>query len=696
MQLKKIILDNVRSYLHQEISFPAGSFMLSGEAGSGKSSILISIEFALFGLGKGDDGVKADALMRRGADECSVSLVFGLDGKEIEIKRTLRRKSDRIQQAVGQISIDGKLENLSAQELKTRVLQLFNYPLDFVRKGKGLPFHYTVYTPQEQMKSILLEGSELRLDTLRRVFGVDKYKTIKENSEVLIAFFRDKIKEKEGAILDLPEKIELLKTQEQELKQQDGELKKLEPLLLSAKNELEERRKILQEIERKIEEARKLRELLLTKRAEIRNNGERILREERELGALDKEIAELEKQLNGDSATSEKFIREEAEALAKRKKEISESLKKIELEIRNFLQVMSKAEAKKDAASSLKEKIARVTLCPECGQQVTSEHKSEIEARATREIKEVEEKLSEITTIKDQKEFEKTSFEKELEVTGNKERAMQELRMKSDALKEKQARKKRLLQEKEDLALRIKELEKEAFKFETALEDLKDFELEYQRKKLEFESAREREKEHEIKKAGFSRMCENLSSQILQLGKEIERKKKQEADALYLKELREWISKNFVEILLKIEQSVLGTLHSQFESLLRKWFSMLIEEQEMGVRLDPDFSPIVEQAGFDTEYSHLSGGERTAVALSYRLALNQVINSLISQIKTRDLLILDEPTEGFSYTQLDKMRDVLRELNLKQLILISHNPKIESFVDNVLRVQKEGHVSRVV
>ncbi|HIH51238.1 MAG TPA: AAA family ATPase [Nanoarchaeota archaeon] len=696
MQLKKIILDNVRSYLHQEVSFPAGSLMLSGEAGSGKSSILISIEFALFGLGKGNDGVKADALMRRGADECSVSLVFALEGKEIEIRRTLKRKGEKISQSVGQLRIDDRTENFSADELKTRVLQLFNYPLDFVRKGKGLPFHYTVYTPQEQMKSILLEGSDLRLDTLRRVFGVDKYKTIKENSEVLVAFFRDKIKEKEGAILDLPEKIELLKLQEQELKLQEGELRKLEPLLSAAKGELDERRKILQEIERKIEEARKLRELLISKRAEIRSNGERILREEREISALDKEIIELEKQLNGDSATSEKFIRDEAEALAKKKREISESLKKAEIEIRNLLQVMSKAEAKKDAASSLKEKISRVTLCPECGQKVTSEHKFEIETRAMREIQEVDEKMSEVRTLKDQKEFEKTSLEKELEITGNKERAMQELEMKSDALSEKHARKKRIVQEKEDIGLRIKELEKEAFALETSLEDLKDFELEYQKKKLEFEAAREREKELEIKKAGFSRMCENLSSQILQLAKEIARKKKHEADAIYLKEMRDWISKNFSEILLKIEQSVLATLHSQFESLLRKWFAMLVEEQEMNVRLDPDFSPIVEQAGFDTEYSHLSGGERTAVALAYRLALNQVINSLISQIKTRDLLILDEPTEGFSYTQLDKMRDVLRELNLKQLILISHNPKIESFVDNVLRAQKEGHVSRVV
>jgi exonuclease SbcC len=87
----------------------------------------------------------------------------------------------------------------------------------------------------------------------------------------------------------------------------------------------------------------------------------------------------------------------------------------------------------------------------------------------------------------------------------------------------------------------------------------------------------------------------------------------------------------------------------------------------------------------------LSGGERTAVALAYRLALNQVINSLLSRIKTRDLIILDEPTDGFSDQQLDKMRDVLGQLNAKQLIIVSHEQKIESFVENVIRFRKEGN-----
>ncbi len=62
------------------------------------------------------------------------------------------------------------------------------------------------------------------------------------------------------------------------------------------------------------------------------------------------------------------------------------------------------------------------------------------------------------------------------------------------------------------------------------------------------------------------------------------------------------------------------------------------------------------QQDYEIDYAYLSGGERTAVALAYRLALNQVINKLMSKIKTRDLVILDEPTDGFSTNQLDKIR----------------------------------------
>jgi exonuclease SbcC len=73
-----------------------------------------------------------------------------------------------------------------------------------------------------------------------------------------------------------------------------------------------------------------------------------------------------------------------------------------------------------------------------------------------------------------------------------------------------------------------------------------------------------------------------------------------------------------------------------------------------------------------------------------------VINDLISTIRTKDLIILDEPTDGFSSQQLDKMREVLEQLDLKQIVVVSHEPKIESFVENVIRITKDEHISRIL
>jgi len=67
----------------------------------------------------------------------------------------------------------------------------------------------------------------------------------------------------------------------------------------------------------------------------------------------------------------------------------------------------------------------------------------------------------------------------------------------------------------------------------------------------------------------------------------------------------------------------------------------------------------------------------------------------MSKIKTRDLVILDEPTDGFSEQQLDKMRDIFQQLDVRQLIIVSHEQKIEGFVENVIKFKKENGITRV-
>jgi exonuclease SbcC len=145
-----------------------------------------------------------------------------------------------------------------------------------------------------------------------------------------------------------------------------------------------------------------------------------------------------------------------------------------------------------------------------------------------------------------------------------------------------------------------------------------------------------------------------------------------------------------------IEKAIIQKVHHEFDELFRKWFDIMMDTNDLDVRLDEEFTPVIMQNNYETEITNLSGGERTSVALAYRLALNKVINDFISTIKTKDILILDEPTDGFSTEQLDKMRDVFDELRMGQMIIVSHEAKMESYVQNIIRIVKNEHNSKVM
>ncbi|MBI2110056.1 AAA family ATPase [Candidatus Woesearchaeota archaeon] len=77
MNLNKIKLDNIRSYVNGEIEFPKGNILLAGDIGSGKSSVLLAVDFALFGLQRGE--LSGDALLRNGSDKGGVELHFNIN-----------------------------------------------------------------------------------------------------------------------------------------------------------------------------------------------------------------------------------------------------------------------------------------------------------------------------------------------------------------------------------------------------------------------------------------------------------------------------------------------------------------------------------------------------------------------------------------------------------------------------------------
>jgi len=268
---------------------------------------------------------------------------------------------------------------------------------------------------------------------------------------------------------------------------------------------------------------------------------------------------------------------------------------------------------------------------------------------------------------------------------------IQEIGYVKDQLQEKQEQLNRRQKEEQDVVQEIAELEKQKIELEKILVAYSGLLEQYSREKQQEEEEQRILKHHELEYARLEKDRDALNKVIEQLNHEIQTKEAVKQKMERLQMLHHWMEEVLYTMITTMEKRRMASIHQSFNYLLRQWFMMLIEDELLQVSLQEDFSLRVEQNGYETELDHLSGGEKTAVALAYRLALNRVINDMVSTINTKHLIILDEPTDGFSSEQLDKMREVLDQLNMEQIILVSHETKIEGFVDHMIRMNKGEH-----
>lgn len=685
MILKSIRLSNIRSYTNAEVDFPQGTVLLAGDIGSGKSTILQAVEFALFGIKRGE--LSGSGLLRHGKNQGYVELSLEIDGKDVLIKRNLKRAKDDIKQDAGYILIDGVKKEGTAIELKSSVFELLGYPAGLISKSKDLVYRYTVYTPQEQMKQILFEERELRLDTLRRVFGIDRYKRIRENSMIASREIKESIKAGESLIED----IEARKEEGEKLaKESIGLNQKLQLVLPNLESKREEALKkgmelagaeksIVRISELKKEIAVRDNELknLLDKRASNKSKAEIIERQvsemQKEARKGRKDIEEIKKSINGKNNE----IRVMETALREQTKKINE----LELSIRN--------------SDELKKKINELDLCPVCQQTVTSEHKHNVVEREGKLRANLGESLEEYR----EREKEASTFLErirlELDALKDEQRNCELDKIRERNFAEKTALKQELEREQSEIKKRIGEINSKKLDLNKELESLGSFEKGYDSLKKELELLKESAHRIEIEAVSIKKEMEGIEKLVSAINLEIEKKEKIKRKLIKLKELHNWIDEFFVNLMSAIEKQVMLRLYSEFNDLFQQWFKILVEDETINARLDEEFGPIIEQNGYETAVENLSGGEKTSLALAYRLSLNKVINDFIDGIKTKDIIILDEPTDGFSTEQLDKVREVIDQLNMKQIIIVSHESKIEGFVDRIIRVRKEGHESSI-
>ncbi|MEK6941108.1 MAG: AAA family ATPase [Nanoarchaeota archaeon] len=672
MKINKIVFENIRTYTKEEIVFPEGAILLSGEVGAGKSTILLGIDFALFGLQKGS--LTGDSLLRNGTNNGSVELHLTIEEKNIIIKRTLTSTG----QDNGALTVDGNKQRLTPIELKQRILELLSYPLELLTKSKALFYRYTVYTPQEEMKYILYGDKDIRLDILRKVFGVDKYKKVIENAKIYVSFLKVQKKQFELMLSDFISK----QNHQKNLFSQLENLNIKHKVMLPEKESLE-----IQQLELK-------KSLDATEREFHQKTQEK------------QELVHLNNRLD-EKVTLKNMLKIELSKL-----NINQIILKPEdFDEKKLLDTLAKKEDLADQLQGYKQKLLELRLgmknsdkiiqqiqslneCPLCKQQVQINHKNSI-------INKEQDKISSHKIEETAVEINLSEFQEQHSLCINELQNIQEF--KSDhALKKLQFQQYvNNTKRKEDIEAQTNQLNEEMGKINIRIidlqnkQDLSNIENELSRKKDKLMQVEAKLKLIEMDIVRIVTQKESIEYLLKQVSEELEQRQKQKDILERLQSIHHWIESSFIKSIEMIEHQILLKIHSEFASLYKKWFATLMGSEELLTTLDEDFTPVVEQNGFVVEYPNLSGGEKTAVALSYRLALNQVINLLVVGLKTKDLIILDEPTDGFSNEQIDRLKLVLDELHVKQIILVSHEPKIGSFVDNVLYINKKDNISTV-
>ena len=373
-----------------------------------------------------------------------------------------------------------------------------------------------------------------------------------------------------------------------------------------------------------------------------------------------------------------------------------EKIQQLEKETQDDSTEITSLKTKKEQAEGLKKQITSMENCPTCKQQVGKEHKRIIEEEENNKVLAINKKLCIIEQNYKEKQNLLGKNRQELEQLKERKANIELNRLRQQNLEEKKKKKGQLEAQQGILNKETEKLKKIILNLKDESKKYQNMEENYKTKKQEIERIQGKKSETDQEEALIKNEIKNINETIYGLKSEISMKENIKQNLVHMAKLQEWIEKQFVNLMDVIEKNIMLKVHNDFDCLFQKWFNMIIDTGALQAKLDATFTPLIDQNGHDIDYMFLSGGEKTAIALAYRLALNQVINKLMSHIKTKDLLILDEPTDGFSSEQLDKVKDVIEDLELNQIIIVSHEPKVETFVNNIIKFKKENHVSQVV
>ena len=691
MRIKTITLENIRSHAKTRIDFEKGFNCLVGGLGTGKSSILYAIDFALFG----DPLTRSyHYLLREGESVGKVAVEFLLNGKTYRIERGLKRRG----KGIGQDA-----EHLNFYEEDSLIASMRNEAVaEQLKSITGLDkeiFREVVWVRQEHLKELLDVAPRERQKRLDQLFGLSDYEVAWNNIRGIQREYEGEKKahEKDFDVLGI-EKLEA------DYNEAVEEFSGLENEILDLNNRLQEAETSLQAASTKLqslEQLRKQTEEMLKKEAGLQTN----------IANIEDMCARLANEIQRKTAT----VRELGERLESleaqlnlQRKQLQESglasdltIEELEQQLVSFDEQMTSIRAEQEAARKeariSKQRVSNLATeskCPLCLQPLPEDYKTHMLKHIEEENTEREKRLAELQ--KNVQELEKLrnivnkvifDFQSCIpRIQDTKARIAEE---KETGEKLEKEFKERQLQEK-TLRVQLEEIRREIERFDiTELENarkLHDTTAErYHTIKTKLEFSETRKKDASLRIEDFRERLERAQQKMKRV-KKIE-KLLETVDGIRnaYRSIQPKLRTEFVRILEKVVQQVLDSLVGE-------------EDVALIASIDEAYTPSIKsQEGYEREVSYLSGGERTLLAFAYRFALGQ----LIMQARTGhglQMLLLDEPTEslGREDRSVDRLAEAIACLKaIEQIIAVTHNEAFAEKAEHVIRLEKEADVSRV-
>ncbi|MCL5429951.1 MAG: SMC family ATPase [Candidatus Marsarchaeota archaeon] len=416
--IDSIEVTNWKTHKSTKLEFQKGVNVLVGVMGSGKSSILDAISFALFGtfpiLNSKRTSLSNLITSRPTIEkESEVSLSFTVDGETYGVTRRISQQG-----STAKVTKNGAYLQAQPTKVTEEIANVLKIDYD--------TFSRVIYAEQNELDYFLNLNKGERKRVVDHMLGLDTFATAEENATSLINRLKDTIGSEEEMLarIDIKELREQTTSLKSQLHSLESEQKKMKEAYLQSRSAFDESKQKLESARKEIEKrnaiTKKITELdgmintweKEVKKIEAEHIDEKGLDEAKD--RLDKEYAELEKRINDSrkeetrlskelsaKETEKKMHKRDIDEREKLKKELgSDSEDKIRDKIKEAI-ALQKAENDHLAASKTRieelEKVSRdleghVGKCPVCERELDETHRKGL----------LEERKSAISKLKDE------------------------------------------------------------------------------------------------------------------------------------------------------------------------------------------------------------------------------------------------------------------------------------------------------